>query len=304
MICNMLLINGKTDQKTVVKVLDAAYVAALCLALLQLVVPANICTELFRNSSNVGYRIDGARISGPFNEPSMLALVCTPFFCGYLYRLINKFSFKYLLYAALFLAVMLNNQSSSAVLGVFVGVILIVFVNLFDYKKKFRNKDLVWILIVLLSILIFAVFASSLIGDTISMTLQKLNGEGRSGSERLYSFVHHMNIFLDHFFLGIGYGTVRSFDLLSTWACEVGIIGLLLYFVPIITLCFKLFKLKSVQSIQLLINIVVYNAILFSSACEVSFLQIWIIYGLGFYIVQNREYEKTDNSYSELPSKA
>lgn len=304
MICNMLLINGKIDQKTVVKVLDVAYVASLCLALLQLVVPVGICTDLFRNSVHAGYKFDGARISGPFNEPSMLALVCTPFFCGYLYRLINKFSFKYLLYTALFFAVVLNNRSSSAVIGVFVGIILICFVNIFNIKKKIRKKDLVWILIVLIGILLFAVFASNMLGDTIYKTFQKLNGEGKSGSERLYSFVHHMNIFFDHFLLGIGYGTVRSFDLLSTWACEVGIIGLLLYFVPIISLCIKLFKQKNVQSIQLLINIVVYNAILFSSTCEIGFLQIWIIYGVAFYIVQNRKHEKAEKACSELPLKS
>lgn len=301
MICNMLLINGKIDQKNVVKVLDAAYVAALCLALLQLVVPADICTELFRNSIHAAYNIDGARISGPFNEPSMLALVCTPFFCGYLYRLIKKFSFKNLLYVVLFLAVMLKNQSSSAVLGVFVGIILIAFINIFDIKKKLKKKDLVWILVIILLILLFAVFAGNMLGDTINKTFQKLNGEGKSGSERLYSFVHHMNIFFDHFLLGIGYGTVRSIDLLSTWACEVGIIGLLLYFVPIISLCIKLFKHKNVQSMELLINIVVYNAILFSSTNEIVFLQIWILYGVAFFIVQNRKHEKAEKACSELP---
>lgn len=293
-ICNVLLINKKINQNTIIKVIDISYLVALCLALLQLVIPASICSELFRNSINASYKFDGARISGPFNEPSMLALVCTPLFCGYFYKLTNKFSLKYFLYVLLFIIVMLNNKSSSAVIGTFIGLLFIVLANIVNLKIRIKKKHLLWIIFFICFILIGTFLTSDLLSNMMNIAVQKLKGEGISGSERTASFVHHMRVFSEHFLFGIGYGTVRSYDLLSTWACEVGIIGLLLYFIPIILLCFKLLKVKTELSIQLMINIIVYNAILFSSTCEIMFLQIWIIYGISYYIISNYSNEDTN----------
>lgn len=288
-ICNSFLLKGKISYEKVMKVLDASYVVALCLALLQLILPPSICTAFFRNSTHAAYGTYGARISGPFNEPSMLALVCTPFFCGYLYRFLNRFQMKYFIYCVLFLAVMLSNRSSSAMLGVVVGLVVIVLIKIIGSNGKFTNKQFLLSIFAIITVISTLFIFRNGISEVINLAIGKFDGVGVSGSERTYSFNHHINLFLkniDIFLFGVGYGTIRSFDLLSTWACELGIIGLILYFVPIAVLCSKLIRKKNEDLSQLAIIIVVYNSILFVSTCEIMFLQIWIIYGASYYLVQ------------------
>lgn len=304
LICNSLLIKEKIQYQKVISILDASYVIALCLALIQLILPVSVCNTFFRNSVHAIYNWKGARISGPFNEPSMLALVCTPFFCGYLYRFLNKFQMKYLIYCVLFLTVMLNNQSSSAVFGTAVGLAIMVLIKIIGSNWKFNGKHFLFdMFLIIAAIAVLFAFRNE-ISETIRLTAEKFNGVGVSGSERSYSFNHHINLFLkniDIFLFGVGYGTVRSYDLLSTWACELGIIGLILYFVPVATLCFKLIVKKNDDLSQLVIIIVVYNSILFVSTCEIMFLQIWIIYGVSYYLIkQNSETNDVNNVIYKL----
>lgn len=298
LICNSLLVNGKLKSEIIIKILDASYIIGIILALLQLILPSSLCTEVFRNSVHVTYRNAGARISGSFGEPSFFSLVCTPFFCGYFYKLVNKFSVKYLLFCTLFILVVVNNQSSAAILGICVGIAFIIFLNLILRTKRLKRSYLITFIFVLIIVSLNVLWLQDEIKILYKIMISKLNGEGISGSERLYSFRYHLNLFLTHpmiFLFGVGYGTIRSFDLLTTWACEVGIIGLCLYFFPIFYLCWKLLKKRTENTLTLLINIVVYNSILFISTCEIVFLQIWIMYGLGFFIISSKSHNSNFN---------
>lgn len=301
-ICNSLLSVGKIKPKKMIDIMDMSYITALCLALLQLVLPVSVCRELFRNSVHAGYH-SKVRISEPFGEPSFWALVCTPFFCGYLYRFVRGFQIKYLFFCMLFVIVLFNNRSSSAFLGGWVGILSILFLGFYAKKRKTNGKRILLSFIILFFLMLFLRLYQDKIINLFLNTLSKLKGEGISGSERSYSFRYHLNIFLSHptiFLFGIGYGTVRSLDLFSTWACEVGIVGLVLYLIPMIYLCWKLLKLKTETANQLLVMIIVYNIILFVATCEIYFLQIWMIYGIAFFMISKnkRPYvRRIDNSY-------
>ena len=288
LICNSLLISDKISMEKVMKAVDISYVFVLCFALMQLIFPIDFVNTYFRNSVHTAYNFEGTRISGTFAEPSFLALFSTPLFGGYLYRLLTEFKLKYAFFSLLFLAVTLSNQSSSAIMGAGAAALLIIL--LFPYKNKISLQRMALLFIACAGISLVIIFNLNSISGAIMSLISKLNGEGVSGQERTSSFIYHFNVFVDNFFIGIGYGTVRSFDLFTTWGCEVGIIGLLLYFIPTINLFIKLVKIHTSISIQLAIYIAVYNLILFVSVCEIMFLNIWIYYGVAYYYV--RQYSR------------
>lgn len=290
-IINLLLKNKLISIDSILKVVEWSYIVVCSLALLQLILPVDFVNEFYRNSVHSIYKYKGARISGTFSEPSMLALFATPLFSMYLYNFITGFKIKYLILSIMFVIITLLNQSSSAFIGMALGFVMILF--FFPYNRRILKKNLFFVIISVLLIFTFVFVNFEKIYDLIIISLDKLRGNGVSGSSRSSSFNHHMKVFIDNFFIGIGYGTVRSYDLFTTWASEMGIIGLALYFIPLIGLFFNLIKIKTQMSIQLLIYCAVYNIILFVSTCEIIQLQIWIFYGVAFhYVYEQRCNEK------------
>ena len=77
-------------------------------------------------------------------------------------------------------------------------------------------------------ILLIAVLLSEQIGESVVAFIEKLHRLNESGQDRFASFEHMAGIgFRDPF--GIGFGSGRSKDLLSTWLCTIGIVGTTLF---------------------------------------------------------------------------
>lgn len=287
--CNRLLQDGVISPKKVFVVLTVSYVLVCVLALLQLVLPVELVTELYRNSTHVMYAHQGARISSTFNEPSMLSLFIAPLFCVYVYRFMTGLSWSALLLAGLGLTVAVFNNSSSFVVGMLFGFLACLFLMAVSLKKTARFSRKAIIGFALVSLAALFVVGSNEFGQIFSTFVGKIGGEGVSGNDRLFSFFHHFQVFLEHPFVGIGFGTVRSTDLLTTWLAELGVVGFAFYMVPLVLLVGRLAARFETLAIETAIYIVAYVGILFVSVPEPYYVFGWIVIGLGFHLVRSRE---------------
>ena len=293
LIGNALLIEKKIKLDTIGKVLETAYVVSLSLALLQHILPLEFVNAFYRNTININYAHVGARISGTFNEPSMLSLYCAPLFAGYLYRLFSEGRIRYFLLSVFFLVVTLDNESSSGILGIVVAVFLSLILILFAKKVRLTRKRFFMPIIVLVVVGIATVLNISQITSAIESLLHKLNAEGASGASRMYMFLYHIRIGISNI-IPTGFGTVRSFDLLSTWFCSIGLTGLLLYIVPVVGLSVRLLKAGTREAHVLFLNILIHNLLMFVSVPEYSFLSIWFYYAMAYYLVNKLRYPEPD----------
>lgn len=287
LMCNHLLIQNVISIEDVFKAFELAYIFTLLVALLQHILPVEIINNFFRNAANTGYTYEGARISGTFSEPSMLSLYCAPLFAGYVYRLFADNKLKFFSLSALFLIVLLDNQSSSGIIAILLTAILIFVIQLVS-AKKVKLKSVLLILATLLFTTVVAIIEIEPLTESFELLIEKLSGEGVSGSERMYLFLYHLNLGLTHL-LPTGYGTVRSYDLFTTWLCSIGIVGLVLYGAIVLQLCVGLSKKNDVVSWQLFLCIVIHNVIMLISVPEISYLSLWIYYGLGYYLISKKE---------------
>ncbi|WP_101721667.1 O-antigen ligase family protein [Eggerthella timonensis] len=278
--------SGLVDVQGVLKALDAGMIMVLVVAFLQLVLPPELITELFRNSSHVGYLGAGQRISSTFNEPSMMAAFLTPMVAVHCVRLMktpNPFS---IVMVVLAMTVLVLSQSSSAVIGIMaLGVILILFGFSSFIRDGIRPAA---ILIALAGCAAIMILASAGVFDKLAnMLIAKLQAENTSGVERSFGMSLHWQVFLDHALTGVGWGTARSTDLITTWLAELGVIGFTLFVVPLVKICAKLCSLKDMRNafaMSIFSYLVVALVILFVSVPEPYYLSFWIVSGLGYHL--------------------
>lgn len=290
MCCSLLLFN-KIEIEKIERYLQSAYIFVLVVALLQHILPLGFINAFLRNTENVLYQYEGSRVSGTFAEPSFMSLFCAPLFAGYMYRLFTKFRIKDFMLCLLFVIVIVDNNSSSGVLGIISAFILLLCMKIKVVFKRFAFsvKSINFILTVLLFLLLtgLSILNIKTILSSFIVFYNKINGIGVSGNSRLAAFLYHSKLGLSNL-IPTGYGTVRSYDLLSTWLCSIGLFGLLLYLLPVFNLCIKLIVCDKPQTNILLMNIVTHNIIMFISVPEFGLLSLWIYYGMGyFYIARN-----------------
>lgn len=292
-VTNGMLQRHKSSSKTILRIIDYSYLAVMLLALLQKVIPADTISILYRNSVNTSYAFDGARISSTFQEPSMLSLFMTPMFCVYLWRVLKEFSMKNVLYLGLGTIVISLNQSSSFFVGLFASIFAFILIKISTSAHiSTTNLTLRQALKVLIATTLCVIFAFAFWGQisaVIQVFLSKLQGEGVSGSVRAYAALHHFHVFLEHPLFGVGYGTVRSYDLLTTWLAQIGLLGFLLYAIPVVALCVRLLKVNTDTAKVYFIIIVAYNAILMVSTSEIAYFLIWVVYGASYHEITNAE---------------
>ena len=85
-----------------------------------------------------------------------------------------------------------------------------------------------------------------MIRNIVSSLIIKLRGENVSGVERWDGFITMLKVGLNYPF-GVGFGSSRSKDLFSTWICNVGIVGLLIYFLFILRMFLKALSEKKLK---------------------------------------------------------
>lgn len=213
------------------------------------------------------------RVQSLSGEPSMYAFTILPYIIFAIHRKANK-----LLIATMIVSLLLS-VSTTGFLGIIIYIICILF-----FSKI--NKRYIKILIIFIGILIFIYFLfSSYIDEIImNMIINKITADPTniSGLERsaniMDNIIYWSNLNNINFLFGIGFGVIRSTDLLTTFLINIGLIG---------TLLFAYFYLKKIKLRNLTMKKIGDNAILLVlfitsmiSVPEFSYLSFWLFLGL------------------------
>lgn len=248
------------------------------------------------------------RVYSVAQEPSMLAYFLIPMLA--LSLVVPKKILKHkLLLILIILIIGLISTSTTFMIGIIV-LLFKLFLDkciLFIKNKKNKNQKIGIILplmFVLLAIIVvaFSYNNADIINAILTNSLNKLQGNGLSGMERTNGFQNHIKIALQYPFLGIGFGTARSKDLLSTWLCNTGFIAtgiFIIYLYKIIT------KLKYTNKIGYGISnyIFVLFVCAFIAVPEPYYLFIWIMFAIGENLLRRKKngiLEQDDAGYRKL----
>lgn len=228
---------------------------------------SNIAQRLFILS------IEIERVQSLSGEPSMYAFTILPYIIFAIHRKANK-----LLIATMIVSLLLS-VSTTGFLGIIIYIICILFFSKIN-KRYIKN------LIIFIGILIFIYFLfSSYIDEIImNMIINKITADPTniSGLERsaniMDNIIYWSNLNNINFLFGIGFGVIRSTDLLTTFLINIGLIG---------TLLFAYFYLKKIKLRNLTMKKIGDNAILLVlfitsmiSVPEFSYLSFWLFLGL------------------------
>lgn len=213
------------------------------------------------------------RVQSLSGEPSMYAFTILPYIIFAIHRKANK-----ILIATMILSLLLS-VSTTGFLGILIYIICVLFFSKIN-KKYIKN------LIIFIGILIFIYFLFSVYIDEIVMNIiiNKITADSTnvSGVERsaniIDNIIYWSNLDNINFLFGIGFGVIRSTDLLTTFLVNIGLIG---------TLLFAYFYLRKITLRNLTMKKIGDNAILLVlfitsmiSVPEFSYLSFWLFLGL------------------------
>ncbi|AGK95860.1 hypothetical protein [Clostridium pasteurianum] len=263
----------------------------LILGIIQFIMPVKAYNNIFRNDFHSNDQIValGVRISSVTMEASILALFVTPLFIGVIINFFNKFNLLDLVLIMLSIAINLENGSSSFFVGVFIFIGFEIFLSLFVKNKKLSRTKIIIVSSTLLLILVLTIIFKDKFIYILGNITGKLNGQGESGSMRKYDFQYHMNVFKNYLITGIGFGSVRSKDLISTILADVGLCGGIPLIIYISARLYLLKRIGSEFSKILYAIMFVTIAVLFISVPEIFYLYIWIYFGIIDYFLFNNE---------------
>lgn len=306
-ISGVILLNDKLTFKKLDRVLVCSLCIIIILCFVQIITPIEVYDTFFRNDFNHATHFLTSkntilRMSGPFIENSMLALYMTPIFCYLVITYIEKQNKVRAIIILVTLFIGLFSKSSTFIVGLFAFIIMITYIAIYSYYKKrdfydfyfnnfiskiIRNLNIIrknrklTIIISILSIIcgIFIVFFISM---NLNSLIGKLMGQGESGHLRTANLIRHLGIFIKYPIAGVGFGSVRSGDLLSTWLAQLGIIGVVLFIIFIYSSIKKLKIFNRTFDLGLFFIICITLILQFVSVPEPYFLFTWIYYSLAF----------------------
>lgn len=244
--------------------------------------------KFFRNGihGNTQGAINFVRLYSVAQEPSMLAYFLVPMVALGLSLEENILKNK-MLFLLLIILTGIISTSTTFIIGLAALVLKIIFDKLILLIKNIEDEKqrigyiLPVIFFTFILLLIVIVNLNPIIKDTlINGSYDKLIGNNLSGKERSSIFRIHINTAMQYPFLGVGFGTARSKDLLSTWLCNIGFIGtgiFILYLYKLIT------KLKNISRLTYGISnyIFVLFVCAFTSVPEPYNLFIWIMFSIA-----------------------
>lgn len=263
------------------------------LAFLQIIIPIDIFNNIFRTGHSNDQTIGGViRLTAATMEASILSFVVVPMIVYLFTRVLRKFNLIDLIICVVMSLIVINGKSSTFFIGISIAIILIIINILIKlvYGVKIKKNQILLLCLVSMIITILITFfhndISTTLIDLFNSVIMKISGDGISGMQRSTAFNHQINVFKNHILIGVGFGTVRSYDLFSTWLSELGILGVLPFVVFNIGIIFKLFISKSIYKMSIA-NIIILNLLMMSiSVPEPYFIFTWFYYAYGYYLIK------------------
>lgn len=234
----------------------------------------NLPFDIFFRQSIHG-NVQGNRLYGPCIEASMLCYYLVPTI--FLLMIGRKSKLDYIF---IFLAIYIGflTQSSTFLVGILlIFIILIISILSGSFKFKFSNK-MILITFSCTVILICVVIKNDFVNLAFEKMIEKFKRGNRSGMERWYGFTNMSLVGLKYPF-GVGFGSTRSTDLLSTWLCNIGSFGVLIFVYMIFAYLNNALKNKSfIFGLPFLIVVI----LMFISVPEPYNIFIWVLMALGY----------------------
>ncbi len=223
------------------------------------------------------------RLKSLTGEPSMYAFTILPF---WIYALHTKRTAA----QGFLLITLVMSTTTTAVLGICTYLLIrLVYYGLADRFVCVVGG-------ILLFLLAMGLFGNEYILSAFKQLIEdKVTAENPSGAGRFASFLTSWEYFLDlplaNQLFGIGYGYIRSTDLLSTSLVNLGIIGFLLTTCIFIYPVVKLGRTEREVGIKASL-IVIFVTMIFSKP-NFAFLSIWLFLGIAYNEVKKRTERRT-----------
>lgn len=239
--------------------------------------------EIFRQGvhGNIQTYMGLIRVYSVFIEPSMYSIFIILSITICIYTTKDIFKYKNILLLLLLINGIMSTSSTFFVGILIIGTVLVVESIKLKYSQEDRNFNkyiLLIFTIVVLSILLISYINLDIISNMLQGIENKLKGEGASAMGRSLAFDTNIKVAFKYPLLGVGFGSVRSYDLISTWLASVGFIGTLVFIIFLVKNIIKLLKMKKKNSIYkgYTIGISIIFILMFISVPEPYGLFIWM----------------------------
>lgn len=218
------------------------------------------------------------RISGPCLEASMLGYYLVPSI-AICFHSIKPYR-KYMMTGLLLIFGVLSGSSTF-----FVGVALWVLLEFVERMLKNNTRTNIRTMTVIGACVavVFLLFITGRfngiilkVSFLINSFVEKLHIQNLSGTERIGAFLLLFNAFLHFPIIGVGFGSSRGKDLLSTWLANTGILGMSFLFM-FLTKVISMAK----EHVEIRQAIILVWACMFVSVAEPYNLFIWVLMALG-----------------------
>lgn len=228
----------------------------------------------FRQS--VHGNVQGTRLYGPCIEASMLSYYLIP---AIFIVAQNTKDWKDTVLIVAAIIIGLISRSSTFLIGLILFIIFLI-PKFFNVLGKKQGRFLGGFIVFFISAFLVAAISSGALITITQQFIDKINLNALSGIERWDTFLN-MSLIGIRYPTGIGFGSGRSKDLLSTWLCNIGLIGVCLFFVFIFRIVY--FSVKQ-RKVDFSIPTCVVVILMFSSVPEPYNLFVWYVF---FYSLSN-----------------
>lgn len=223
------------------------------------------------------------RLQSLTGEPSMYAFIMM----NYLIFSLRKDTYK--LFSYIIIISLLISTSTSAYLGLVIYVIYYLY-NIESTKRILKNV----VSLLFVAIIVYVVFFDSVNLVIQSMIIDKVfmyeETGNASGLGRYSNLQQHLFYWLEldfiHELFGIGFGFVRSDDMITTLLINSGLLGFLLYSF----LMFKNFKFKNNRFVDINNSAIILVTFVLQMVAvpEFFFLSTWMFLGIIYNLNENK----------------